>query len=305
MSSDDATSTSASGARADGRNVPASGQSSPSQAALSPGALPRRYGSWYVAEHWFRTMRAYLQTMLMTGIGTPLLYLYALGVGLATLVDQNIGAGSADAGAVGAVGYLVFVAPALLCSSAVTTAVDELTYPVIAGFKWNPFFIGMHAAPLQPRQIADGIVIAVSGRLLAQSTLYYLFMLLFGAVPSGLGFLAIVIATLTGLSFGVLVMAYSATIEQDKGQMNYVMRFVVLPMTLFSGTFFPLETLPVGLHWLGWISPLWHGTELARVASYGYQESLWLTVAHVAYLLVLLAAGVALARRITTRRLTR
>ena len=80
--------------------------------AIAGGARPRRFGAWYVAEHRFRVMWSYAQTILVTGFGEPIIYLYAMGVGLATLVDRNL---SLEAGGVG---YLVFVAPALLCSAA-------------------------------------------------------------------------------------------------------------------------------------------------------------------------------------------
>ena len=69
------------------------------------------------------------------------------------------------------------------------------------------------------------------------------------------------------------------------------MRFIVMPLFLFSGTFFPLDTLPLGVRWIGWISPIWHGTELGRVVSYGYEEAPWLTVVHVVFLLGLAAAA--------------
>ena len=82
-------------------------------------------------------------------------------------------------------------------------------------------------------------------------------------------------------------------------------RFIFMPMFLFSGTFYPLSTLPLWLQWIGWISPLWHSTELARVFSYGYAEPIWLTVVHVAYLVALTAAGWAWARRTAVRRLGR
>jgi lipooligosaccharide transport system permease protein len=98
-------------------------------------------------------------------------------------------------------------------------------------------------------------------------------------------------------------MAYSASITEDKGQFALVMRFIVTPLFLFSGTFFPLETLPLGLRWIGWISPLWHGTELGRVLTYGYSEPLWLSVVHVLYLVALALLGWVLARRVYERRL--
>jgi lipooligosaccharide transport system permease protein len=112
-------------------------------------------------------------------------------------------------------------------------------------------------------------------------------------------------ATLGGLAFGAPVMAYVATLEQDTGQIAMLMRFVLLPMTLFSGTFFPLESMPWFLQWIGWLSPLWHSTQLARVASYGAAEPGWLTLVHVVYLVALSGAFWLWTRRIAVRRLNK
>src|SRR5690606_10406252 len=161
------------------RPEPVEGSRPAELAEEAPGTKSLKYGAWYVAEHRFHNMRAYTQTILATSIGNPLLYLYALGVGLATLVDPGLGAGE--------VSYLTFVAPALLASAAVTVATEEFTYPVMLGFKWNPVFFGMNAAPIAPRQIVDGIVISVTARMVVTTAIYYVFMLLFGAVPSPLG----------------------------------------------------------------------------------------------------------------------
>jgi lipooligosaccharide transport system permease protein len=270
------------------------------QAALAGARRPRRFGAWYVAEHRFRVMRAYLQTLLVTGFGNPFLYLFAMGVGLGSLVSANLGPT-----AVNGVSYLAFVAPALLCTAGVTVASEEFTYPVMLGFKWNPTFVGISASPISAGQIIDGVVISVVARLLGTSIVYYGFMLLFGAVPSPWGWLAILVATLGGLAFGAPVMAYVATLEQDTGQIAMLMRFVLLPMTLFSGTFFPLATMPPALQWIGWISPLWHSTELARVFAYGYAEPLWLTLVHVVYLAALFVVFWRWARRIAARRLNK
>jgi lipooligosaccharide transport system permease protein len=266
--------------------------------AVAGGVRPRRFGGWYAAEHRLLGIRAYLGTALATGIASPYVYLYALGVGLATVVDQGTGANQALG-----VSFLVFVAPALLATSAMTVASEEFSYPIFGGFKWNPVFQAMNASPLTPAQIVDGQVIGVAIRMAPTCIAYFGFMLLFGAVPLGTGFLAIGAAVLTGMAIGVMLMAYVATLTQDTGQIAMVMRFVITPLSLFSGTFFPLTQFPVWLQWIGWISPLWHGTELGRVATYGMQEPLWLTVAHVAYLLLWLAVGWTLARRVATRRL--
>jgi lipooligosaccharide transport system permease protein len=268
--------------------------------ALAAGVKPRKYGSWYVAEHRIRSMRSYFQTIIATSIGNPLVYLFALGVGLASLVDKSqVGQGVAG------VGYLAFVAPALLATAAVTVAGEEATYPMMMGFKWNPIFYGMNAAPISGNQIVNGMTIAILARMLPTTVLYFVVMVLFGAVPSTLGIVSMFSAVLTGLAVALVIMSYTSRIEEDKGQMAMIMRFGILPMFLFSGTFFPLTQLPVYLQWIGWISPLWHGTELGRVLSYGMAEPTWLTVVHVAYLGALCFFGWKITQRVVTRRLNK
>ena len=266
--------------------------------ARSGGVRPRRFGSWYVAEHRLRVARTYGGTMIATAIGTPFLYLFAFGIGLATLVSANLGPNAVDG-----VSYLTFVAPALVCSAALTIATEEFTYPVMLGFKWNPTFIAMNAAPLSGRQVMNGVTIFVILRMAAASTVYYLVMLLFGAIPDP-GALAIVpIAVLTGLAFGMPLLAYSSSVTEDRGQFAVVMRVILLPVTLFSGTVFPISVLPIYLQWIGWISPLWHGTQLARDVSYGAVEEPWLIAVHLVVLIGLSIGGWLLAVRIATKRL--
>jgi lipooligosaccharide transport system permease protein len=266
-------------------------------AAIAAAVKPRRYGSWYVAEHRIRGMQSYYKTLLFTAIGSPFMYLFALGVGLATLVDKNSGPGGTS--------YLAFVAPALIASAAVTAAVEECTYPILMGFKWNPIFFGMNAAPISGNQIVNGIFIAVLARLLPTTLVYYVVMLIFAAVPSPLGVLDIPIAILTGMAFGLVIGSYMATVEQDVGQPAFIQRFIVIPLFLFSGTFFPLSQMPIFLQWIGWISPLWHGAELGRVVSYGAVEPGWLTLVHVLYPLALCIYGWRRTQVVVTRRLNK
>ena len=265
--------------------------------AIAAGMKPRRYGSWYVAEHRIRGIRSYYKTLLFTAIGSPFMYLFALGVGLATLVDRHNGLGGTS--------YLVFVAPALIASAAVTAAVEECSYPILSGFKWNPIFFGMNAAPISGAQVVNGIFIAVLARLLPTTLIYYLVMLVFGAVPSPLGVLDIPIAILTGMAFGLVIASYIATVEQEVGQPAFIQRFIVIPLFLFSGTFFPLTQMPIFLQWIGWISPLWHGTELGRVVSYGAVEPGWLTLVHVLYPIGLCVYGWRRTQVVVTRRLNK
>jgi lipooligosaccharide transport system permease protein len=275
------------------------GSISDAERAIAGGIKPRRWGSWYIAEHRLRGMRSYYQTIIATSIGNPLVYLFGLGVGLAALVPQGISNGDAT------ISYLAFVGPALLATAAVTVAAEESTYPFMMGFKWNPIFFAMNAAPLSGNQIANGMFISMLARIVPTTTIYFLVMLCFGAVPSGLGFLGVLSASFTGLAVAAIVGSYTATIEEDKGQMAMIMRFGITPMFLFSGTFFPLATLPWFLQWIGWISPLWHGTELGRVFAYGLKEPAWLTAVHIAFLVLLTVIGWKRTQVVVTRRLNK
>ena len=269
-------------------------------AALAGGAKPRRFGSLYILEHRLLAMRAYAQTIVMTSIGNPLVYLFALGVGLATLVEEDV-----DAGGGNTVGYLTFVAPALLATAAVLVASEESTYPFMMAFKWNPIAFAMNAAPISGNQIANGMILAILARILPTVGIYYAIMLLFGAVPLASGVVNILTASLTGIAVGVLIASYTSRIEEDKGQMAMIMRFGITPMFLFSGTFFPLSQLPVYLQWIGWISPLWHGTELGRVFSYGFEEPIWVTALRVVYLAAITVVCWRITQRVITRRLNK
>ncbi len=266
--------------------------------AVAAGAKPRRFGSWYVAEHRIRAMRSYYQTLIATSIGNPVLYLLGLGTGLASIIDGNLGPTG-----FGGVSYLAFVAPALLASAAVTVAAEEFSYPMLMGFKWNPIFYGMNAAPISGNQIVNGMIIGVLARMTPTCVIYFGVMLIFGAVPSPLGVLDILVAVFTGTAVGLIIMRYTATIQEDRGQMAMIMRFGITPMFLFSGTFFPLTQLPVFLQWIGWISPLWHGAQLSRVLSYGATEPAWLTAVHILYLAALCLYGWKVTQRVVTRRL--
>ena len=273
--------------------------------AMEWGRKPRGLGTFYVTEHMVRAMRAYGWTIIIGALGQPVLYLLGLAVGLAALIDAPIDVGGQQ------VPYLVFVAPALLMTSAVAVASEEFTYPVMAGFKWRRYFYGFNASPLSSGQIANGVVTGAAARMAVTVVLYFLFIVLFfawlqpDATRPGTAWLAIFIALLGGLSFGTPLLAYAASIEDDKGQFALVQRFVFMPMFLFSGTFYPLSALPDWLEWIGWISPLWHATELGRVVTYGQPSPPILIVVHVVYLLALAIGGLVVGRRLFERRLAK
>lgn len=273
--------------------------------AMEWGRKPRSRGTWYVTEHMVRAMRAYGWTIIVGALGQPVLYLLGLAVGLAALIEAPIDDGGQT------VPYLVFVAPALLMTSAIAVASEEFTYPVMAGFKWRRYFYGFNASPLSSSQIANGVVAGAGARMGLTVALYFVFIALFfawlqpGDLTPATAWLSMPIGLLAGLSFGIPLMAYAATIEDDKGQFALVQRFVFMPMFLFSGTFYPLSNLPDWLEWIGWISPLWHATELGRVVTYGKEVAPLMSAVHLGYLLVLTVAGLIVARRLFERRLAK
>lgn len=260
-------------------------------------ARVRTRGVWYYCEAQLRALKAYFLSVLIYALGVPLLTLVALGVGLGSLIEAN---GTRIDG----VPYLVFVAPAVLVATIVSSAGSEFTYPIMDGFKWHRLYVAAAATPLRPGQIALGHVTAIMLRFLGQAGIFWLIMLAFGVTRSPWSVLVIPIACLTALAFGTPIMAYAASIREDRSQFTFVQRFIVMPMTLFAGTYFPLQAMPIGLRWIGWISPLWHGSQLTRQASYGLVEPGWLTIVHLLVLLAFTVVGLVLTVRIFRTRLT-
>ena len=245
-------------------------------------------------------MRAYGWTIIVGALGQPIIYLLGLAVGLAALIDAPVAEGGVE------VPYLVFVAPALLMTSTIAVASEEFTYPVMAGFKWRRYFFGFSASALSPSQIATGVVFGATARMIVVAVAYTAFLYIFGAIPDqATGWLSIFIAILAGLAFGIPLMAYAASVEDDKGQFALVQRFIFMPMFLFSGTFYPLSTLPLWLQWIGWISPLWHATEIGRWLTYGRPIEPAMLVVHFGYLAILMVVGYVVGRRIFRRRLAK
>jgi lipooligosaccharide transport system permease protein len=253
-----------------------------------------------VVEHFWTWYRRNWRATIVSSILQPLLFLLAFGVGFGALVE---GTGRA-AEATGGVAYLVWLAPALLAVSAVQTAAFGSTYPVLSGFKWQRTYHAMTSGPITPGQVAVGQLSWTVLKTAGFGLVYVAVIAVFGGVRSPGIVLSVLAASLTGAAVGALITAFSATVENEGAAFSALFRFVVIPMTLFSGTFFPVERLPAWVQPVAWVSPLWHGTELARAAALEAWRPL-AALGHLAYLVALLALGVALATRLFARRLAR
>jgi len=260
--------------------------SASTRTASLPAAL-RSYAYWL--SQYRRTWRAGVFTTLVS----PVLYLTAMGVGLGSLVHRSA--------ALGGVTYLQFIAPGLLAATAMQIGAGEATYPVFASFKWMRVYHAMAATPLMPFDILLGHLFWIATRIAMASAAYLAVVAAFGAIQSPLGLLAFPACILVGMAFVGPIVAFSATRETDAG-FAALGRFGIIPMFLFSGTFYPVTQLPEAARWVAYATPLWHGVDLVRSLTLGHVDVL-VALGHVAYLGVWASVGIAISGRIFKRRL--
>ena len=260
-----------------------------------------------VLEHELLLYRRVWRGNIFSSFVNPVLFLAAMGVGLGSYVSQNAGSTSAPGGGasavLGGVSYLAFIAPGLLASTAMQAAAGESTFPIMGGIVWVRSFHAMLTSPIRVVDVLLGKVIYIGLRLTLVCSVFFGVMLLFGATRGPQALLAIPAAILTGLAFTTPIVAYSAT-QKDAVGFNALFRFGVIPLFLFSGTFFPITQLPVLLQPVAVITPLWHGVDLCRTLALGTATAAGVLI-HVAYLGTMAGAGLVLAHRSFRRRLER
>jgi lipooligosaccharide transport system permease protein len=252
-----------------------------------------------VYEHRFVQYRRTYRATIFTSFLSPILFLTAMGLGLGSYVSPSANT------SLGGVPYLVFLAPGLLAATAMQAASFEATFQIMAGLVWNKIFHAMYATPITPRDIALGNLAWIATRLTLVSTIFVLVIVVFGAAQSPLIVLAIPAAVLTGMAFAAPMAAFSAT-QSTPDRFATIFRFGITPLFLFSGTFFPITSLPSALQALAWLTPLFHGVALTRGLSLGTIGTDPLAaVVHVLYLVTLTAVGGWLAIRNIRARLVR
>jgi lipooligosaccharide transport system permease protein len=261
-------------------------------------ARARNFAWLHVAEARIRNMMKWWGSIAAFGLGNPVLYLFSVGIGIGALVDSN---GSASQ--LGGVSYLTFLAPALLASASIQAFQDETSFPVMEGFLWNKNFFAMNATPITGRDIVNGLLAAALARTVVTVGIYEGVLLAFGAITLDVALPMFFSAILTGAAFGSVMLAVTTYVKEDDGFFAIVGRFIIAPMMMFSGTFYPLESMPFYLQWVGWISPLWHGTDLGRTISYGSAQQGWVTISHWVYLALWISVGLTLGYRQMAKRL--
>jgi lipooligosaccharide transport system permease protein len=247
-----------------------------------------------VVEREARVFRRLWRGTVFSSLLTPILFLAAMGVGLGELIDQH-------SGNVGGVTYVQYIAPGLLATSAAMVAAGESMWPILGGIKWQRTYQGMVATPINARDVYYGHVLWAALRDALSSTAFLVVAVFFGAIPSPWGVLAIPAASLCGCAMAAPIAAFAATQETDV-TFPLIFRLGVIPLFLFSGTFFPISQLPGWIQPIAVCSPLWHGVELCREATTG-QANVGAVVVHIAVLCVYIVVGAWFGRRTFTRRL--
>lgn len=253
------------------------------------------------APPWLRALGYWLYQYKRTWKGSvttsflyPVLYLAAMGLGLGSLVDRHVHS-------VDSVSYLVFLAPGLLAATTMQIGGTEATYPVMGAIKWQRTYYAMLATPLRLVDVVLGHLGWIAVRLVTVTVIYLGVMAAFGTVLSPWALVAAPAGVLTGLAFATPIAAFAAT-QQREAAFTTIYRMALVPLFLFSGTFFPVRQLPRWLQDVAYATPLYHGVALCRDLVLGQLHPDG-DLVHGAYLLALSALGVGAAMVTFRRRL--
>jgi lipooligosaccharide transport system permease protein len=246
-------------------------------------------------EYWFMRYRRTWRASIVISVGNPLLFLAGVGAGLGHLVDRHAPAQMAG------VSYAAFFAPGLLAAAAMQTAFLESSGPVARAAAPAGAYQGAVPTPLDPEQVAAGHLLYVAFRVLTSSAAFVIVMACFGLVPGTRGPAVLAGATLTGLAFAAPAAAWAVGVRVQR-QVNTAFRMVIMPLYMFSGSFFALSQLPGPVRVLIGALPLAQGVDLCRSLALGTAGAA-ATAAHAGYLCALTVLGFALARAAYRRRL--
>jgi lipooligosaccharide transport system permease protein len=256
---------------------------------ISP--APYGFGSRRAARLIERNLYVYKHgwLIIVSGAVEPLFYLLGIGFGLGSLIGTINGPGNHP------ISYQLFVAPALLTTAAMNGAITESTFNFFFKLKYSKTFASILATPLSPGDIALGELgwALIRGGLYAAGFMGV--MALLGLIVSPWVVLAVPAALLVGFAFGAVGMA--ATSFMKTWQDFDLIQLVVLPLFLFSGTFYPVDAYPDVLRIIVQLTPLYQGVDLIRSLTVGFISPILLF--HVAYLAAMGVIGLA----VTSRRL--
>lgn len=244
-----------------------------------------------------RNLNVYRHTwiVLFSGFFEPVFYLFGIGVGIGSLVGRV----QLDNGRL--VSYAVFVAPALMASSAMNGAIYESTFNLFFKLRYAKLYDAVLATPLRTTDVAAGEVGWALMRGALYSVGFLVVMTLMGLTISPWALLAWPASILIGLAFAGVGTATTTFLR--RWQDFDLVQLFLIPLFLFSGTFFPVSAYPALVRVLVELTPLYHGVHLIRGLTTGVLDAGLLV--DCAYLLALGLVGVAITRARLDRLLLR
>ncbi len=257
-------------------------------------STPAAVRAW---ESHFTLYRTIWKSNMLGAFLQPLLYLVGMGLGVGALVDRGNDAEQLLDGLT----YFQFLAPGLLATTAMMVSTNEAMWPVMGGFKWMRGFHAQAATPLSPGEVAGGLALWHATKASIAVVGVAAVLAMFGETRSFGLLLAVPFGALTGVAFSAPLTAWSATRETDNS-FPAINRFIIMPLFLFGGAFYPISQLPDWMEPIAELTPLWHGVELCRGAVHG-RLGLGSTLVHVVYLASLALIGWLIARITFARKL--
>ena len=251
---------------------------------------PRRSGSvralwsgnpWAVVQRGLIAARSSSWVVVLSGFFEPVFYLFSLGIGLGMLIE-NVETSSGME-----VSYAAFIAPALLAVSAMNGAICDSTWNVFFKLNYGKLYEGQLSTSLGPLDVALGEILYALLRGLVYATGFMIIMQFAGlnlAPTAILALPAVVLIAFGFASLGMAVTSYMKTFQH----MDWI-NMVLLPMFLFSATFYPITVYPEAVQAIVMALPLWHGVELIRGLTTGALSIAML--GHVLYYVVMIAVG--------------
>ncbi len=247
--------------------------------------------AWRLHSVWYRHMRVYTRNLVSNGLPPflePVIFLVGIGLGLGRYIA-----------AMDSIPYLVFLATALPVTSAMFTSSYECTFGTFVRLEFQKAYDGMVAAPVTVNDLFVGEILWAGSKGLFFSACVVLVMSLFGAIPMPMGVLAVPIGFLTGTMFGAISLLV-ASFVRNINHFNFYFTGFLSPMFFFSGTIFPLSSLPRALRPVAEILPLTHAVRLARSLALSHFSPM--LAADFAFLvLTTLVAGAFAVRRLRRR----
>ena len=243
-----------------------------------------------VLERGYFALKSSTWMVVASGFVEPLIYLVAFGYGIGQFIDGTVDGNGNP------ISYAQFIAPALLATSAMNGAIYDSTWNVFFKMHFGRIYNGMLSTSLGTLDVALGEISWALLRGLAYAIGFMAIVTPLGLVPSGWGLLAIPASVLVAFGFAAVGMGITSYLKHRQ-QMQYI-QLVMLPMFLFSGTFYPLTIYPEPIQWFIQALPLWQAIELIRGLTLGILN--FSMIGHILYFVVMIIGGL----YFTTRRLT-